>query len=185
MILSKLSEILGRKKLKLSNVIRDTRISRPTLTNLYYNVGKGINFDTLSTLCAYLSITTSDLLVYYNVDVDAIGVNLLNKKFATTTVQNKTINYLTNLDIDGIIVFRQKTIPDIKFAGVFNKLNDSEYELTITGFHDATHPIVNYDDTLTDFLKYEIMDSTRSMILSKYQLQKPFQILPTIEFQCG
>ena len=64
MIVSKLSQILRRKKLKLIDVIRATGITRPTLTSLYYGKGTGINFDTMDKLCRFLNVTPGELLVW-------------------------------------------------------------------------------------------------------------------------
>lgn len=66
MIICRLAEILGREQLKIADVVQNTGISRPTLTNLCYNTGKGINFDTLDTLCYYLSVTPGELFVRYD-----------------------------------------------------------------------------------------------------------------------
>lgn len=66
MIICRLAEILGREQLKIADVVQDTGISRPTLTNLCYNTGKGINFDTLDVLCHYLSVTPGDLFIRYD-----------------------------------------------------------------------------------------------------------------------
>lgn len=66
MIVCKLSEILGKKKLKIADVVRDTGITRPTLTSLYYEKGKGINFDTLDKLCKCLSVTPGELFEQSN-----------------------------------------------------------------------------------------------------------------------
>lgn len=64
MIKSNLPVLLASRLLRMSDVIRDTGISRPTLTNLYYGKGKGINYDTLNKLCAYLDVTPGELLTF-------------------------------------------------------------------------------------------------------------------------
>lgn len=64
MIKSNLPVLLASRLLRMSDVIRDTGISRPTLTNLYYGNGKGINYDTLNKLCAYLDVTPGELLTF-------------------------------------------------------------------------------------------------------------------------
>ena len=68
MIVCRLSEILGKKRLKISDVIRATGITRPTLTSLYYDSGDGIKFETIDKLCAYLNIEPGELFVYKRVD---------------------------------------------------------------------------------------------------------------------
>ena len=58
-----LSEILGRQKKSISEVSRNTGLSRSTLTKLYYEKSKAINFDTLKKLCIELNETPNDLLI--------------------------------------------------------------------------------------------------------------------------
>lgn len=72
-IICTLAEILSKQQLKIADVVQDTGISRPTLTNLCYNTGKGINFDTLDVLCHYLSVTPGDLFVRYD-DIFAVKI---------------------------------------------------------------------------------------------------------------
>lgn len=62
MIVNKFSEILGKRKMKISDVHEATGISRPTLTALYYAKRKGIEFDTLDKICRYLRIQPCDIL---------------------------------------------------------------------------------------------------------------------------
>lgn len=57
-----LSQILGAKLIKISQVAKDTGISRTTLTNLYYKRSKAISGDVLHKLCDYLNCTVGDLL---------------------------------------------------------------------------------------------------------------------------
>ena len=57
-----LSQILGKKLIKITQVAKDTGISRTTLTNLYYKRSKAISGDVLHKLCDYLNCSVSDLL---------------------------------------------------------------------------------------------------------------------------
>ena len=62
MIKCHLSALLGAKRLKISDAVRDTGINRSTLTRLYHENTGRIDFDTLETLCDYLDCEISDLL---------------------------------------------------------------------------------------------------------------------------
>lgn len=53
---------MGAKKLKLSDVVRDTGINRSTLTRLYHETTTRIDFETLETLCKYLECEVGDIL---------------------------------------------------------------------------------------------------------------------------
>jgi putative transcriptional regulator len=45
---------MGEKKLKISDVSRDTGINRGTITRLYRETAKRVEFDVLEKLCIYL-----------------------------------------------------------------------------------------------------------------------------------
>lgn len=62
MIKCNLAELLGARKLKVADVVRDTGINRSTLTRLYHETTSRIDFDTLETLCRYLECDVGELL---------------------------------------------------------------------------------------------------------------------------
>ena len=93
MIKNNFNELMAQKKLKITRVFNDTGISRPTLTSLSRNEGKGIQYDTLNTLCNYFNITPCEFFDYipYEFDIniipregsDSLGylyVNVFNSK---------------------------------------------------------------------------------------------------------
>jgi putative transcriptional regulator len=57
-----LSRILGEKKLRISDVARDTGLSRGTITRLYHETAVRIDFEVLEVLCTYLQCELSELL---------------------------------------------------------------------------------------------------------------------------
>jgi len=57
-----LSALLGARKLKLADVMRDTGINRSTLTRLYHETTTRIDYETLETLCKYLKCDVGDFL---------------------------------------------------------------------------------------------------------------------------
>lgn len=59
---NRFSEILGAKRINISDVSRETGISRTTLTNLYYGKGTAISFAVLSRLCDFLDCDIKDIL---------------------------------------------------------------------------------------------------------------------------
>lgn len=70
MIRSNLAVILAENNLKITKVAHDTGISRTTLTALSQNNCKGIQFDTLNTLCMYLNISVSELILFTPINID-------------------------------------------------------------------------------------------------------------------
>ncbi|MDO5398571.1 MAG: helix-turn-helix transcriptional regulator [bacterium] len=63
MLNNNLSVLAGRKLVKMSQISKDTGISRTTLTNLYYRRSKSISGRVLNTLCKYFDCSIGDLLV--------------------------------------------------------------------------------------------------------------------------
>lgn len=61
MIKCNLSRIMGEKKLKISDVSRDTGINRGTLTRLYQETAERIDLEVMDQLCTYLECEVGDL----------------------------------------------------------------------------------------------------------------------------
>lgn len=64
MINNKFSMLLGKKLIKISEISRETGISRTTLTSLYYKKSTKISFDVLDKLCDYLECSISDIIEF-------------------------------------------------------------------------------------------------------------------------
>mgnify|MGYP001007701294 CR=1 FL=1 len=62
MIRCHFARLLGERKLKISDVIRDTGINRNTLTRLYYESVERYEADVLDRLCVYFGCPLGDLL---------------------------------------------------------------------------------------------------------------------------
>ena len=63
MISCNFARLLGERKLKISDVARDTGINRGTLTRLYYETAERIELEVLDKLCDYFGIDLPELLV--------------------------------------------------------------------------------------------------------------------------
>jgi putative transcriptional regulator len=55
---------MGARKLKIADVARDLDVHRNTITLLYYEKAKRIDFDVLNKLCKYFECSVSDILEY-------------------------------------------------------------------------------------------------------------------------
>lgn len=62
MIRCHFARLLGERKLKISDVSRDTGINRGTLTRLYYETAERIELEVLDQLCDYFGIDLPELL---------------------------------------------------------------------------------------------------------------------------
>ncbi|MEY2859543.1 MAG: hypothetical protein RL392_1 [Pseudomonadota bacterium] len=62
MIRCNFARLLGERKLKISDVARDTGINRGTLTRLYYETTERVELDVLDQLCDYFEVDLSELI---------------------------------------------------------------------------------------------------------------------------
>lgn len=89
MIISTLPKWIDKKGISISELSRRTGISRPTLTALANNTGKGIQFDTIDTLCGFFRISVSDLLLLIqpqNISLSFDGLNDVDMLASDTKV---------------------------------------------------------------------------------------------------
>ncbi len=63
MIVSKLSRVMGDRRVNMLQMSRDTGIGRSTLHRLYHNQAERVDFQTLDTICEYLDCEITDVLV--------------------------------------------------------------------------------------------------------------------------
>lgn len=54
--------LLAERNLKMTDVIRDTKLSKTAVRGLFHETSKGIQYDTLEVLCEYLDCGVEDLL---------------------------------------------------------------------------------------------------------------------------
>jgi putative transcriptional regulator len=57
-----LSRLMGERKLKISDVARDTGLHRNTITLLYQETATRVDLDAIEALCRYFEIGVGDLL---------------------------------------------------------------------------------------------------------------------------
>ena len=53
---------MGERKIKISDLARDLDVHRNTITLLYYEKAKRIDFDVLDKLCKYFECSVGDLI---------------------------------------------------------------------------------------------------------------------------
>ncbi len=61
MIKCYLSIIMGEKRLKISDIARDTGINRGTISRLYYETASRVDLEVIDQLCDYLDVKLDDL----------------------------------------------------------------------------------------------------------------------------
>ena len=58
---NRLWELMAERNLKITQVSKDTGLSRPTLNNIKFNRNKAIQMETIDILCNYFRITPGEL----------------------------------------------------------------------------------------------------------------------------
>lgn len=64
MIKCHLSRLMGERKLKISDVARDTGLHRNTITLLYQETATRVDLDAVNALCKYFRVGVADLFEY-------------------------------------------------------------------------------------------------------------------------
>lgn len=65
MIENRLSEIMGRKRLKVADVVTGTGLAINTVSGLYHDRVKRVDLETLDKLCEFLQCDVGDILQHY------------------------------------------------------------------------------------------------------------------------
>lgn len=72
MIRCNFARLLGDRKLKISDVARDTGINRGTLTRLYYETAERLELEVLDRLCEYFGIDLPELIERVGTSTNAV-----------------------------------------------------------------------------------------------------------------
>ena len=64
MVICRLSALLGERRLKVADVVRDTGIARATVDRYYYDSVQSYDRDVLEKLCIYLKVDLPALIQY-------------------------------------------------------------------------------------------------------------------------
>lgn len=103
MLLVNLNVLLAERNLRISKVSKDTGISRTTLTALCNNLSQGIQFETLNTLCSYLSISPTQFFTYlpldYTLYIERQNANCSIANFSITA-NKRTTDCAAFIDIE-------------------------------------------------------------------------------------
>lgn len=146
-----LSILLAERNLKITKVSNDTGISRTTLTSLYYNYAKGIQFDTFNTLCNYLKTTPNALISYIPVEItiDTVWLNDVHISIKHNNIFKPFILYLdVYKEEEGIKDEKEEDawvrLLDIS-VGLYEAETDEEIkeqEIILNAFHQLTTPFL-------------------------------------------
>ena len=99
LIINKLALIVAQKRIKITQVAKDTGLSRTTLTTLSQNKSKRIDNETLNSLCNYLRISPNTFFEYTPLDfeIESSIDNITSKIDPVDGIEEK--NGIVNLDL--------------------------------------------------------------------------------------
>lgn len=162
MIYCNLAGLMANKKVNISDVSKATKISRTTLTSLYYNKMSGILFETANELCKYFDVTLDRLFLFskYDFEISNIDYELCCPDFRKNT-GSANINILIKqgntkryCDICAIIYFF-----------FYDDLCDIEIDL---GYYERDKNIANDNDFLKKFFS-SLSDEFKAYFLEMIQ----------------
>lgn len=144
MIICNLAVLLAQRQLKITRVSNDTGISRTTLTALNQNESKGVQFETISTLCQYLKIKPSDFFQYLPFDI------------ACNTVITKNDTWFTDVTMESLKIKQNSLLFDffIKISSYGSGFKTFSYTGTTTAKHTywgATLPVTLTNEDKSNF----------------------------------
>lgn len=171
MIRSNLAIILAENNLKITKVSFDTGISRTTLTALSQNDCKGVQFDTLNTLCRYLHVYPQDLLSYVPIDIDKVKffpsepiITRHNNRYIKGTLCFTLLkdSIPLNCSFDATLELKDNTENnDICFFGIqLLKSDDEQTNMVVNYIRQLPRPFFNdiswqiARDTAEDFIDF-------------------------------
>lgn len=140
MIKNNFNTLMAERQLKITRVSNDTGISRTTLTALSQEMSKGVQLDTLNTLCIYLNITPCEFFDYlpfdleYNIEQDTEEVVISDNRCY--------LDYTTHCDYILFINMKEKT-----------QNKTFEIKINVEKTYNLTNPI---DDILHESLKFDV-----------------------------
>ncbi|MDT8864138.1 helix-turn-helix transcriptional regulator [Lacticaseibacillus rhamnosus] len=146
MLMSNLAILLAERKLRISRTATDTGISRTTLTALSQNDFKGIQVDTMNTLCQYLAVTPGELFDFvpfdltFSIDQEGIRSSGLGEKGDL---------------IDKVIIQKSDMDAFLKRSSINEAVgrNEKTFDLTVRITDDVTIPTKGgstFDSSVTD-----------------------------------
>lgn len=134
MIKCNLAVLMAQREIKISELAERTKISRTTLTALYYNHGKGVQFDTMETLCEFFRITPGELFSKIDFKMELLQ---------TDTIDKDTYNAEFRVIIESKIF-------DESFIVSFQNISPDKKKITIsipTPVFDSLTPIPSFHVT--------------------------------------
>ena len=182
MIKNNFNTLMAERQLKITRVSNDTGISRTTLTALSQEMSKGVQLDTLNTLCNYFSITPCEFFSYipydiqYNFDImDEQGEVINQRDELEYTMQKKALLFINVFDNKGL---KKHTFEILYFVlTTYNTTVDVETD----EFGEFLRDIIgNSSKVILDQKQFENGDNEFIIFLKQLEVQWQTKIIDDI-----
>lgn len=140
MIKNNFNTLMAERQLKITRVSNDTGISRTTLTSLSQEMSKGVQLDTLNTLCKYFNITPCEFFDYLPFDLEYNIEQDIEEELVPNSEDG--IEYTTSCDYILFINMKGK-----------NQNKTFEIKIDVEKTYNLTDPI---EGNLYEYLKFDI-----------------------------
>ena len=182
MIKNNFNTLMAERQLKITRVSNDTGISRTTLTALSQEMSKGVQLDTLNTLCNYFSITPCEFFSYipydiqYNFDImDEQGEVIDQRDELEYTMQKKALLFINVFDNKGL---KKHTFEILYFVlTTYNTTVDVETDEFGEFLRDV---IGNSSKVILDQKQFENGDNEFIIFLKQLEVQWQTKIIDDI-----
>lgn len=182
MIKNNFNTLMAERQLKITRVSNDTGISRTTLTALSQEMSKGVQLDTLNTLCNYFSITPCEFFSYipydiqYNFDImDEQGEVINQRDELEYTMQKKALLFINVFDNKGL---KKHTFEILYFVlTTYNTTVDVETDEFGEFLRDV---IGNSSKVILDQKQFENGDNEFIIFLKQLEVQWQTKIIDDI-----
>lgn len=144
MIFCNLKTLLAQRNITISKISSDTKLSRTTITSLCSNKSGGIQFDTLDTICSYLKVLPSEVILFSPYQINFS----LNGEDVKCTVMNKVNGKTFSLSLI---------------------IEPDQYGLYLNHYEDENQKFEELNKIIKDLPQYYIthLDETLKNILSR------------------
>lgn len=175
MLRCNLSVLLAERNLKITKVCNDTGISRTTLTYLVNNYSKGIQYDTLNTLCTYLHVSPGEMFLFVPIDINILDIHYIpgtDFRMSLEIIQ-KNITKMCTLNGEVQLSYATKADP---FYDEYKDVSDIPYgfELRISSPNDnfVTDAFKALPIQFFNNIEKTIADAVGDILEKKYPLNK-------------
>lgn len=172
MIICTLKNVMDERNVKIADIVKDTSVTRPTVTALYNNRSKGIQFDTLEKLCNYLNVNPNELITVSDLEVSYKNESEIKEIIGRTinafslVLDNGVNNHLLKFDLQ-VNATNSENKQNIKDSeiGDYNLIGYIEFILSLN--KESSNESIRYYNSLRKPIKDHIYKSLHEYVANE------------------